>query len=87
MEKIERTQTPGWLKDKWREWGEAWAAKLDKNEKSRFNWHNHAKKGRKDLVKELSLMTQEHCSFCDGSPMGGLISSTIDPFRPKRKQK
>ncbi|MCP5103383.1 MAG: hypothetical protein GY950_08390 [bacterium] len=84
MEKIERTNAPGWLKQKWKEWGEAWAVKYAKTKKSSsFRWRQYKNKGRKDLVEALSTMTRHHCSFCDSYPMGMRMQPTIEHFKPK----
>ncbi|MCP4219955.1 MAG: TIGR02646 family protein [bacterium] len=84
MEKIKRPPAPAWLKEKWKEWGEKWAATYARTKKSTsFRWRTHQNKGRKELEKELSLMTQYHCSYCDTAPMGRRVRSTIDHFKPK----
>ncbi|MCX6582019.1 MAG: TIGR02646 family protein [Candidatus Aminicenantes bacterium] len=86
MEKIERTEAPGWLNEKWRQWGEEWAAKYAETRKSSsFQWRRNENKGHDDLVKKLSTMTQHHCSYCDASPMGPRIRCTIDHFKPKTR--
>jgi uncharacterized protein (TIGR02646 family) len=86
MERIERTDAPDWLKEKWQEWGEAWAAKYAKTKNSKsFKWRRYKKKGYDDLLRELSAMTQHHCSFCDAYPLGSRLKPTIEHFRPKTK--
>ena len=81
MEKIERAATPPWLTEKWQEWGETWQRKHEQGED--FKWYQHKNNSYDELVNDLSAMTQHHCSFCDAYPMGGLISNTIEHFRPK----
>ncbi len=84
MERIKRTIAPGWLKEKWKEWGEVWADKYERTKKSSsFRWRRNKKKGYDDLVQELSTMTQKHCSFCDAYPMGRRIPPTVEHFKPK----
>lgn len=86
MEKIERTEAPGWLKEKWRQWGKDWAAKYAKTKKgSSFQWRSNKNKGYDDLLEKLSGMTQYHCSYCDAYPMKRRIPSTIDHFKPKTR--
>lgn len=85
MERIERTDAPGWLVETWRDWGKEWAEKLNNNKKASFTWHRHNKKGRKELEKALCSMTDNHCSFCDSYPMGARLKPTIEHFRPKSK--
>ncbi len=85
MEKIERTEAPEWLEEKWEEWGKEWDEKYKKNKKSSFEWRRYKKKGYEDLLEKLSEMTQHHCSFCDSYPMRGRMKPTIEHFRPKTK--
>lgn len=84
MERIKRTDAPGWLKQKWKQWGEEWAAKYAKtNKSSSFRWRRYQNKGKKELQEKLSAMTQYHCSFCDAYPMRGRLEPTIEHFKPK----
>jgi uncharacterized protein (TIGR02646 family) len=84
MEKIERPDAPGWLKEKWKKWGKEWEAKCAKtNKKPTFHWRRHKKKGYEDLLEVLSAMTQAHCSFCDSYSLGQDIPETIEHFKPK----
>ncbi|MCP5049737.1 MAG: hypothetical protein GY940_21390 [bacterium] len=85
MEKIERTNSPGWLAEKWEEWGKEWKAKFDANKDEKFSWRQYKKKDRKALVQALSAMTQAHCSFCDAYHMGRRLKPTIEHFKPKYK--
>ena len=86
MEKISRLPSPPWLEEKWQHWGKLWQAKYQQTGKSSdFNWRQHKGFGKADLVEKLSLMTQYHCSFCDGYPMDSMIQETIEHFRPKTK--
>jgi hypothetical protein len=42
MEKINRTQAPDWLKEKWREWGKKWQSKYVATKKSKdFQWYRN----------------------------------------------
>jgi len=86
MEKIERPDEPSCLKENWKKWGEKWAAKCtDTEKKPSFYWPRYKKKGYKDLLKMLLVMTQAHCSFCDAYPLGSSLEPTIEHFRPKTK--
>jgi uncharacterized protein (TIGR02646 family) len=84
MNKIGRTPAPGWLEEKYKEWGKEWKKKYDETGKSsKFRWRQYKNKGYGDLVEKLSEMTKNHCSFCDAYPMGRRIPYTIEHFRPK----
>jgi len=86
MEKINRTEVPDWLKEKWQEWGEKWQSKYASTKKSKdFQWYRNKNQGYDELVHELSEMTQYHCSFCDAYPMGSRIPHSIEHFKPKTK--
>ncbi len=86
MEKITRSESPGWLKEKWQEWGKDWAVKYAKTKKSSsFSWRQHKGNSSKQLVDELAAMTLHHCSFCDAYPMGRMLKSTIEHFKPKTR--
>jgi 5-methylcytosine-specific restriction endonuclease McrA len=86
MEKITRSKTPDWLTEKWQEWGEKWQSKYESTQKSNdFRWYRHKNQGYDELVKELSKMTQHHCSFCDAYHKVKRIPHTIEHFKPKTK--
>ncbi|MDM8563142.1 hypothetical protein QUF54_07295, partial [Candidatus Marithioploca araucensis] len=86
MEKINRTEVPDWLKEKWQERGEKWQSKYASTKKSKdFQWYRNKNQGYDELVHELSEMTQYHCSFCDAYPMGSRIPHSIEHFKPKTK--
>ncbi len=84
MKEIKRTANPAYLSN-CEELGKEYAAKRIKIKKAKpqnFNWH-----GLYDfLLSDLSLLTQNHCSYCDLSGVRrGQTSPTIDHFRPKSK--
>ncbi|MCU0286539.1 MAG: TIGR02646 family protein [Acidobacteria bacterium] len=84
MEKIDRQEAPGWLKENCVQWGKEWAAKYAETKRSSaFQWHQYQNKGYNDLLQDLAQMTQHHCSYCDAYPMGRRIPCTIDHFKPK----
>jgi uncharacterized protein (TIGR02646 family) len=86
MERIERTDAPDWLKEKWQEWGEKWAARYAKTKTGKsFKWGGYNNKVYKDLLPVLSAMTKYHCSFCDAYPLGRRLEPTIEHFKPKTK--
>ncbi len=86
MNKINRPPAPDWLEEGYEQWGIEWKEKYERTGKSAsFTWRGNKNKGYHDLLHELSLMTKDHCSFCDAFPMGGRIPKTIEHFRPKTK--
>lgn len=83
MEKIKRADSPDWLKQNWKQWGEEWASLCNKStDSSSFKWKPN-KEGYNELLEILSKMTEYHCSYCDSYPMKKRIKSTIDHFKPK----
>ncbi len=86
MNKIKRPPAPEWLEEKYEQWGIEWKRKYEKTGKSgSFEWRRNKNRGYSDLLDALSLMTKEHCSFCDAFPMGGRVPKTIEHFRPKTR--
>ncbi len=86
MEKIKRPDAPVWLKENWKQWGEEWESRYAINNNSSFYWHTYKKRKTWDLLIELlSELTRNHCSFCDGYPMGKRIPYTIEHFKPKTR--
>ena len=86
MNRITRTPAPDWLEEKWEEWGRQWQNKYRKTKNPcKFRWRRNHKKGKDDLTRDLSKMTQLHCSFCDAYPMIKRLQPTIEHFRPKTK--
>ncbi len=84
MKKITRTPAPDWLTEKCDEWGRQWQINYHRTQDSgKFRWRRNRKKGKDDLLRDLSAMTQHHCSFCDAYPMGRRLQPTIEHFRPK----
>lgn len=85
MMKIVRPTTPIWLDKNWKNWGQEYANKLKNNSKYQFQWKQYEKQRVNHLLLPLlKKMTANHCSFCDGFPMGqGMIKETIEHFRPK----
>ena len=68
-------------------WTRLWLATLERNPNAQFHWPNMAKKRTlSELFRPvLEQMTQNHCSYCDGFPLGALSMKTIDHFRPRTR--
>lgn len=83
--KMTRSDAPKWLADNWEEWGKEFAKKLKENPRFRFQWKQlGGERVNHKLLPLLEEITVNHCSFCDGYPMGlGLIKETIEHFKPK----
>ncbi len=88
MEKI--TKTPikdipelSELAENYEQWGKEFAEKLDKGGKS-SDFSFYRKKGLYEVMRsQLCLITKEHCSFCDGHPVGTISTETIEHYFPK----
>jgi len=81
--KIVRGEMPKFLQDNWRRWTNQY---LKSN--SIFQWATHKGKTVNQHLREpLLTMTDKHCSFCDGYPMGRMTRNTIEHFRPKSRSK
>lgn len=87
MMKITRADAPDWLAENWEEWGKEYVEKLEENPAYRFQWKQiEGERVNHKLLPLLKEITANHCSFCDGFPMGeGVIKETIEHFRPKSK--
>jgi uncharacterized protein (TIGR02646 family) len=81
MIKFTRSAAPKCLK-KYKQWGREYAAK----QPPRFYWHRHQNRSVHNiLLEELEKLTANHCTFCDGYPLGAQSRQTIEHFRPKSK--
>lgn len=82
MRGFKRSAVPSYLHNS-KELGEAYQQKRanrKKGEKDSFSWFELYD----DLLKDISPLTQCHCSYCDLSKIKrGRVSPTIDHFRPK----
>lgn len=85
MTKIERIDAPDWLDENWEAWGEEYIERLRNNPNYQFAWKQYeGERVNHRLLPPLKEMTHNHCSFCDGFPMGeGVIKETIEHFCPK----
>ncbi len=78
-----RGEMPIFLKDNWRRWTKQYL-----NSNSIFQWYQFENRPVNQHLREpLLKMTDKHCSFCDGYPMGRMTRNTIEHFRPKAKSK
>jgi uncharacterized protein (TIGR02646 family) len=81
MIKFTRSAIPKCLK-KYKQWGREYATK----QSPKFYWHQYQKRSvHSILIQELEKLTANHCSFCDGYPLGAQSRQTIEHFRPKSK--
>ncbi len=54
--------------------------------KARFEWREREGRSILTVVREaLALMTDGHCSYCDGHPINDTGEETVDHFRPKSR--
>lgn len=84
MMKLERPPAPSWLKSNYKKWGKRFARKKGENPGYAFNWPSYEGKRINEHLKPLLIaMTANHCSFCDGYPLGTASRQTIEHFRPK----
>ncbi|RKZ46632.1 MAG: TIGR02646 family protein [Candidatus Parabeggiatoa sp. nov. 3] len=81
MMKFTRSAAPKCLK-KYKQWGREYTRKRP----SKFYWHRYQNRSVHEIVlAELESLTANHCSFCDGYPLGAQSRQTIEHFRPKSK--
>lgn len=79
MMKIQRLPAPDLLLQNFQKWAKRYKERRDINIKARFYWNRGIDKL---ILPILMLMTQEHCSFCDGFPIE-TTGDSIEHFRPK----
>ncbi len=84
MKAFVRSQIPFYLSD-YENLGKIYAIKKTNQKKGKsvnFDWYGLYE----PLLTDLSILTQNHCSYCDFSGVRrGQSSPTIDHFRPKSK--
>ena len=85
MRKFIRSDSPDFLKDNWKKWGERYIKNRRGNSSFTFQWPTF-KGNRINVIIEpfLAMQTEGHCSFCDTYPDRGKEFS-IDHFKPKSK--
>jgi uncharacterized protein (TIGR02646 family) len=66
----------------WQTWGQEYKTFLDTKKASGvgFSWRQNI---YEPLRNELRLLTNWHCSFCDGYPIGETSKETIEHYFPK----
>ena len=88
MVKIERPQIPLWLAENWENWSREFEERRRRQPNYRFQWKQfEGERVNHRLLPILKEMTANHCTFCDGFPMGeGIMKETIEHFCPKYKK-
>ncbi len=82
---IKRTESePQILKDKGKGWTDNFIFKRKENPQYKHSWVKDKVNYHDELILALSLMTAEHCSYCDKYPLDGRAKSDnqIDHFQP-----
>lgn len=86
MMKQERPEEPEVLKKKGEEWGWRYKNNREKNPAHQFTWPQVKGEKLNHILKiPLIEMTKQHCSYCDGYPLGKMGRQTIEHFKPKSK--
>lgn len=83
MRRFTRQEEPEILKGKAQDMGQHYAEKRKSDNSYRFQWPT---KIYKDVRSTLANQTDNHCSYCDGFPLGQ-GDETIDHFKPKTDEK
>ncbi len=85
MNKLSRCDCPDCLSN-WEKLGAEFKEKRETNPSHSFSWRNFKGQSiRTHLIPVLEEMTKNHCSFCDGYPLGTESRQTIEHFRPKSR--
>lgn len=83
MRKFIRNDSPDFLKDNWRKWGERYINNRQGNSSFSFHWPTYKGKRINSIIEPfLAMQTEGHCSFCDNYPIRSKEDS-IDHFKPK----
>lgn len=83
MRKFTRLPVPQILETNWEIWGDRYKTNRLANNGHSFNWPQIGSiKLNQLLFPILKAQTQDHCSYCDGFPLG-TADNTIDHFKPK----
>lgn len=84
MIKQTRLDAPDVLAQNAQSWGAEFAQRRAENGAYRFRWKMVGAQSVRDIILPiLKEITRNHCSFCDGFPMGATSRDTIEHFRPK----
>jgi uncharacterized protein (TIGR02646 family) len=84
-----RGAVPAALSSKGPTWAQSWQARRQEAQDSgksqpRFKWPTlHKRPLNAVLLPDLMAQTKDHCAFCDGYPLEGKSTPTIEHFRPK----
>ncbi|MFA7239591.1 MAG: hypothetical protein WC091_05710 [Sulfuricellaceae bacterium] len=80
MHKMKRPAQPDCLNANWPDWTEDFVTARKLDPKHPFGWRSPA--CYQEIRRQLSVMTQAHCAFCDGA-IGVESRETVEHFRPK----
>ena len=98
MRAQKRAEEPAVLRDNKTKWTAAWLKGREQKPAAKFSWPTAIKKPKSKhetaegkklrmlnhiLRPVLATQTQDHCSFCDSSPIEPPGKETIEHFRPK----
>lgn len=86
MIRLKRTPKPQALWEKEREWTLEFMCRLAANPQAAFKWPKaRDKRPISHHIREaLEAMSDNHCAYCEGFPLGVLSVQTIEHFKPKR---
>jgi len=85
MRKFIRSDSPEFLRSKWKIWGRNYKNNRKKNSSFSFQWPTHEGEKINTLLEPLlARLTDDHCSFCDNFPIRSREDS-IDHFKPKSR--
>lgn len=63
---------------------DAYVARRREDSAARFEWRRFNGRSLLEIVRAaLALMTDGHCSYCDGHPLNATGEAMVDHFRPK----
>ena len=86
MMKFVRPSAPEILQKNYKKWGHELFAKRKGTPNARFVWKRiNGEPINRLLNLILTKATKDHCSFCDGYPLGQFARPTIEHFRPISK--
>ena len=76
---------PKFLQENYKRWGKEYADKRAEDPRASFNWKSYQGQPVNQHIRDFfsEYVTNHHCSYCDGFPLGPFARKTIDHFRPK----
>lgn len=84
MTPCQRSPAPQLLADHGASIGKEYAERKAQEPSYRFQWPKRDGKSLGEVARQaLKEMTRDHCSYCDGYPLGSMDKSEVDHFRPK----